>query len=105
MSRKINPNKPLSDADREYLKLWSREGDIFQHEVNLAAREAEAADGDDSEEEGFDEDLIQQVEAMTLEDIKAELKKRNLKYGGDDQLELANRLLNNMQDARDAEKS
>ena len=105
MSRKIDPNKPLSKADKEYLMLWSREGDIYQHELNLAARQAEPDVEDDDDASSFDDDLIDSVEAMSVEDIKAELKQFGLKYGGDDKVELAERLLNRLQDDREAAKS
>lgn len=99
MSRNIDPYKPLSKRDREYLEQWSRHGDILQHEVNLAALEAEAAEDGESD---FDQDLVDFVEKLKADEIRVQLKERKLPASGNIQ-EIAGRLLNALQDEREAE--
>lgn len=122
-------SKPLSDEDREYLIERRREDEIRlndaefgnlddsekdevskQHDRDVADEEAEKKEQADAEaalaeadEEGYPEHLVEKVEPLTVAQLRAALKKRDLDTSGDKE-ELRIRLIEFLEE-KDKEKS
>lgn len=106
MGRKIDLTRPLSAEDRAYLMERSREGDVAvnerqfgslseaeqdeersEHDANEEADQKAQEDFEaaikQQEEESYPEHLVAKVEPLTLNQLKAALKKRKLDATGD----------------------
>lgn len=101
MSKQVDLSRPITDEEREYLKLRAREDDIvandrqFGHLKDAEKRklrhgaeeddleEAEfQAQFDYDEEEGFDPELVAQVAPLTVKELKARITKLGEKPQG-----------------------
>lgn len=101
MSKQVDLSRPITDEEREYLRIRAREDDIiandrqFGHLKDAEKRrlrgEAEDADAEEAEfqaqfdyDEGdeFDPELVAQVAPLTVKDLKARITKLGAKPQG-----------------------
>ena len=101
MSKFIDLSRPITDEEREYLKLRAREDDIiandrqFGHLKDAEKRKLrQGAEEDDQEEaefqsqfdyddeDTFDEELVAQVAPLTVKELKARITKLGEKPQG-----------------------
>lgn len=101
MSKQVDLSRPITDEEREYLKLRAREDDIiandrqFGHLKDAEKRrlrgDAEDADREEAEfqaqfdydeEDEFDPELVAQVAPLTVKDLKARITKLGEKPQG-----------------------
>lgn len=124
MGRYIDPNKPLSDEDRAFLMSRAREdevrtndrifGHLNQEDKDLIRNEVDEDNEEDKrhaaeefkklvedEDSSFDEDLVQRVEQLVTRELRLELSALGEPVDGK-KAELQDRLLNRLQDDRDA---
>lgn len=101
MSKQVDLSRPITDEEREYLRIRAREDDIiandrqFGHLKDAEKRklrgEAEDADQEEAEfqaqfdydeEDEFDPELVAQVAPLTVKDLKARITKLGEKPQG-----------------------
>lgn len=101
MSRHVDLSRPITDEEREYLRIRAREDDIiandrqFGHLKDAQKRklrgEAEDADHEEAEfqaqfdyeeDDEFDPELVAQVAPLTVKDLKARITKLGAKPQG-----------------------
>ena len=125
MGRFVDLSKPLSDEDREYLIERRREDEIRfndaefgdlkdkdkkavseQHDSDVKEDKAEQEAYEkalaEADEEGYPEHLVEKVEPLTVAQLRAALKKRDLETSGDKE-ELRIRLIEFLEE-KDKEK-
>lgn len=112
MGRFIDPNKPLTPADRAFLKEWSllhlieandaKFADLTTEERRALITRVDADNEHDNrvveeEEIPFAPEVIAQVQQLTTPQIRDGLRKRHISDDGDPD-EVEERLLNILQD-------
>jgi len=110
MGRQIPTDRPLSDEDRAFLKLWSREEEIVKHDELFPpgskpkpAPAQQVIEEDDEEGVDVDSDISDYVESLKVAELREALKAKEIDYDHDAKRdELIASLAIGLQDKRNA---
>lgn len=84
MGRQIPTDRPLSDEDRAFLKLWSREEEIALHDAAFPpGSKVVVPDPDismDDEGVDVDADISEWAESLKVAELKAALTKHGIEF-------------------------
>lgn len=86
MGRQIPTDRPLSDEDRAFLKLWSREEEIVKHDEifppGSKPKPVAAQQVPDDDEEGVDvdSDISDYAESLKVADLKLALAEHGIEF-------------------------
>lgn len=113
MGINIPQDRPLSDEHRAWLKAWSREEVIAQHDAmfppgskptpHKAGSEPVVAVDDDEDGVDVDSDISDYAESLKVAELKEALKEHGIEFDSDSlKDELISALAIGLQDKRDA---
>lgn len=85
MGRQIPTDRPLSDEDRAFLKMWSRGEEVSRIDANFPPGSAPAQQDPDDYEDGVDvdADISDYAESLKVAELKASLKVNDLDFDHD----------------------
>lgn len=82
MSIQVDLSKPITDEERAYLLQRGRRHLVLQNDRRFQNGEfAPPADADEEEDE-IDQEWVTEVEAMNVDQLRAELQRRSLSTSG-----------------------
>jgi hypothetical protein len=82
VSKEVDLSRPLSDEDRAYLLQRGRRHLVLQNDRQFENGEFARPDDDDEDEDEIDQEWVSEVEAMNVDQLRAELQRRSLSTSG-----------------------